>query len=84
MDWGLINYAASSGFALFAFVLWIRMQPGWVRTAVFLPLGLILTVNHAIAFLMFGFLAAAWEVVSYANGERGNRWHFLSVQLSSI
>ncbi len=78
MDWGLINYAASSGLGLFAFVLWIRMAPGAVRTAVFLPLGLFLAINHAIAFLMFGFLAAAWELASFARGERGHRVQFVT------
>ncbi len=77
MDWGLINYAAASGLALFAFILWIRMSPGWLRTLVFLPLGLFLAVNHAIAFLMFGFLAAAWVLLAYARAARDQNWGVL-------
>ncbi|MEM9225715.1 MAG: hypothetical protein AAGA24_04320 [Pseudomonadota bacterium] len=61
MDWGFINFAASSGFALLAFVLWIRMQPGPKRAVTFFFLGLFLAINHALAFLLFGFLAAAWQ-----------------------
>jgi hypothetical protein len=77
MDWGFVNYTASSGLALLSFVLWIRMRPGWQRTAVFLPLGLVLVINHALAFLMFGFLAFVWEVVSFAKGDRGALTSFI-------
>ncbi|MHA7898483.1 MAG: hypothetical protein ACX94B_01370 [Henriciella sp.] len=77
MDWGFINYTASSGLALFAFVLWIRMAPTWRRTLVFFPIGLALVINHAIAFLMLGFLALAWEMISFAKGERGTLSRFI-------
>jgi hypothetical protein len=78
MDWGFVNYNASAGLALFAFVLWIRMPQDWKRTLVFLPIGLFLCANHAIAFLIFGFLAVSWELISYANGERGNRFRLIT------
>ena len=78
MDWGFVNYNASTGLALFAFVLWIRMSQDWKRTLVFLPIGLFLCANHAIAFLIFGFLAVSWELISYAKGERGNRYRLIA------
>ncbi len=76
MDWGFVNFAAASGLALFAFVLWQRMLPGWRRTLLFAPIGLFLVVNHALAFLAFGFLALAWEVISFAFKERGSLIRF--------
>ena len=72
MDWGFVNFAAASGLALLAFVLWQKMLPGWRRTLIFAPVGLFLVVNHALAFLVFGFLALAWEVISFAHKERGS------------
>ncbi|MEO0448787.1 MAG: hypothetical protein AAFZ74_00550 [Pseudomonadota bacterium] len=72
IDLGFINYTVSSGLALLAFALWIRMSPGWRRTLVFFPIGLAIVINHAIAFLLLGFLAFAWETISFAKGERGS------------
>lgn len=71
MDWGFVNYTASSGLALFAFVLWVRRPPSWRRTLVFAPISLFLVVNHALAFLTFGFLVFVWEVISFYKNERG-------------
>lgn len=72
MDWGFVNFNAAIGLALLAFVLWQTMLPGWRRTLIFAPIGLGLVVNHALAFLAFGFLALAWEVISFAHKERGS------------
>ncbi len=66
MDWGFINFAASSGLALLAFVLWVRLGSGWKRGLLFLPLGVFLAANHALGFLLFGFLAAVWQIVDLA------------------
>lgn len=77
MDLGFVNYTVSSGLALLAFALWIRMAPGWKRTLVFFPIGLALVINHAIAFLLLGFLALTWETISFAKGERGRLIAFL-------
>ncbi|MEC7291273.1 MAG: hypothetical protein VXW22_14380, partial [Pseudomonadota bacterium] len=77
MDWGFVNYTASSGLALFAFVLWVRMAPGWLRTLVFAPISLFLVVNHALAFLTFGFLVFVWEVVSFYKQDRGSLRAFI-------
>ncbi|MEL7453457.1 MAG: hypothetical protein AAGJ50_08820 [Pseudomonadota bacterium] len=76
MHWGFVNYAASSGLALFAFVAWIRMAPGLRRSVVFAALSLFLVANHALAFLLFGFLALAWELVNFAQGARGGLRRF--------
>ncbi len=77
MDWGFVNYTASSGLALFAFVLWVRMAPSWLRTLVFAPISLFLVVNHALAFLTFGFLVFVWEVVSFYKQDRGSLRAFI-------
>ncbi|WP_300391157.1 hypothetical protein [Henriciella sp.] len=77
MEWGFVNYVASSGLALLAFAVWMRTEPGLKRTLMFAPLGLLLALNHALAFLLFGFLAMVWELASFAEGERGARWPFL-------
>lgn len=76
-EWGFVNYVASSGVALLAFALWMRMQPGLLRSLVFAPLGLLLAFNHALAFLAFGFMALLWEAASYAEGERGTASGFV-------
>ena len=70
-EWGFVNYVVSSGLALLAFALWMKMQPGVRRSLVFSLVGLFLALNHALAFLAFGFLALLWEVASFHEGERG-------------
>ncbi len=72
IDLGFINYTVSSGLAILAFALWVRLSPSWRRTLVFFPIGLALVINHAIAFLTLGFLAFVWESISFAKGERGS------------
>lgn len=77
MSFGFVDFNASIGLALLAFVLWIRMPPGWRRTVVFFPIGLVLTINHALAFLVFGYLALVWEIVQFFKGERARIGRFL-------
>jgi hypothetical protein len=77
MSFGFVDFNASIGLALLAFVLWIRMPPGWQRTIVFFPIGLVLTINHALAFLVFGYLALVWEIVQFFKGERARIGKFL-------
>lgn len=72
MGWGFVNYTASSGLALLAFALWVRMAPSWRRTVLFAPISLVLVANHALAFLLFGFLAFSWEVIGFLKQERGS------------
>lgn len=76
MGWGFVNYTASSGLALLAFALWVRMDPSWRRTVLFAPISLFLVANHALAFLLFGFLAFSWEVIGFLKQERGSIWAF--------
>ena len=78
LEWGFVNYVASSGIALIGFAFWMRSQPGRARMVGFGLFGLFLALNHALAFLLFGFLALVWEIASYAENERGNRWAFLN------
>lgn len=77
MIWGFVNYTISSGLALLAFALWVRMAPSLRRTLVFALIGLFLVANHALAFLLFGFLVFCWEVISFAKQERGSVWSFV-------
>ena len=76
-EWGFVNYVASSGLALLAFAVWMRMTPGWRRGLLFAAAGLFLAINHALAFLVFGFLAAVWEVASFAERDRGSVRQFV-------
>ncbi|NQY40953.1 MAG: hypothetical protein HRT80_12735 [Henriciella sp.] len=77
MGWGFVNYTVSSGLAVLAFALWVRMAPSWRRTVLFAPISLFLVANHALAFLLFGFLAFSWEVIGYLKQERGSLWTFV-------
>ncbi|MEL6857431.1 MAG: hypothetical protein AAFO74_03535 [Pseudomonadota bacterium] len=77
MEWGFVNYAASSGLALLAFALWIRTPPNRHRSVIFTGVSLFLVINHALAFLAFGFLVLAWETICFAHGERGSKFQFL-------
>ena len=76
MIWGFVNYTVSSGLAILAFALWVRMAPNLRRTLVFAPIGLFLVANHALAFLLFGFLVFSWEIICFAKQERGTIWGF--------
>lgn len=77
MQWGFVNFAAASGLALFGFALWMRCAPSWRRSVLFVPCGIFLVVNHALAFLLFGYLVLLWEIACFAHGQRGSRWDFL-------
>lgn len=77
MQWGFVNFVASAGLALFGFALWMRSEPSWRRTLFFAPWSALLVLNHALAFLLFGYLVLLWEVGCFAHGQRGSRWDFL-------
>ena len=68
---GFINFLVANGAALFAFYYWIGAKADWRRTFIVMPLGLALTMLHALAFLLFGFLALVWELVKFWRQERG-------------
>ncbi|MFN3213265.1 MAG: hypothetical protein ACE37M_09175 [Henriciella sp.] len=76
MAWGFVNYTISSGLALLAFALWVRMEPSVKRTIIFAPIGLFLVANHALAFLLFGFLAFCWEVIGFFQKGQAPVWKF--------
>lgn len=77
MQWGFVNFVASTGIALFGFALWMRSKPSWRRALLFAPWSAFLVLNHALAFLLFGYLVLLWEVASYAHGQRGSWRTFL-------
>ena len=52
---GFINFLIANGAALFAFYYWIGAKANWRRTFFVMPIGLALTILHALAFLLFGF-----------------------------
>ena len=69
-EFGFINFIAAAGLALVAFVFWIRMAPGWRRAMFFAPVSLLLVINHALGFLLFGYLVLLWEVASFIFSEK--------------
>lgn len=77
MQWGFVNFVASTGLALFGFALWMRSEPSWRRAFLFAPWGAFLVLNHALAFLLFGYLVLLWEIACFVHGQRGTRWGFL-------
>ena len=82
MQWGFVNFVASTGLALLGFAFWMRMDVRWIRSAVFAPFGIFLAFNHALGFLLFGYLILLWELASFIQGGRGTRWQFI-LQLTS-
>lgn len=77
VEWGFVNYVLASGISLLGFGLWTQLRPGWRRTLIFAPFGLFLSLNHALAFLFFGFLALVWELAAFSGRERGTTPVFL-------
>ncbi|MEM6463050.1 MAG: hypothetical protein AAF724_14145 [Pseudomonadota bacterium] len=77
MQWGFVNFTASTGIALLGFALWMNWGPHWRRTLLFIPFCAFLALNHALGFLLFGYLVLLWELACFARGERGTRWSFV-------
>lgn len=77
MQWGFVNFTASSGLALLGFAVWMRVQSTWRTTLLFAAFSTFLAFNHALAFLLFGYLVLLWEVACFARGERGSLPAFL-------
>lgn len=66
LEFGLFNFIAATGLALFAFAAWIGSAPGLRRALVFAPVSLLLLGAHALGFLFFGFLVLAFELAGAA------------------
>ncbi len=78
MEFGFVNFLISVGLALWAFLLWTMLSPSWKRGAIFVPIGVILLLSHALGFLFLGFLVLLWEVSAWRAGERGDARQFLT------
>lgn len=76
LAWGLINFVFTSGLALCLLALWIRLSPGWSRTALFTLAMPVLFFSHALGFLLFGFLMLAYEIGRFIGSERGTLSRF--------
>ncbi|MEQ1929936.1 MAG: hypothetical protein ABL957_05305 [Parvularculaceae bacterium] len=71
LEFGFVNFLVSAGLALLAFALWIAAAPGWRRSLLIAPVSLFLVFNHALGFLLFGYLALLWEIGAFLRKERG-------------
>ena len=61
-SWGFVNFLLSTGLALGAFALWVRLAPSWRKAVLFAGLGSGLAVCHALGLVLLGFLAALYEL----------------------
>ncbi len=77
-EFGFINFLFSTGLSLAAFTLWTAAAPNWRRVLIFAPASLVIVANHALAFLLFGYLALLWEIASFMEKERGDLRVFLT------
>lgn len=78
LEFGFINFLAASGFGLLAFYYWIGAAATWRRTFLVALFSLFLVVNHALGFLLFGYLVLLWEAAKFKHGERGGFRSFVS------
>lgn len=78
LEFGFINFLAASGLALLAFYFWIGANADWRRTLVFAPVGLFLVINHALGFLLFGYIVLLWEGAKFYHKERGSAATFFT------
>lgn len=76
-EYGFVNFLIATGFAIAAFALWTGIAPGWRRSLLFAPVGLFIVVNHALGFLLFGYLVLLWEGANFFHKERGGPVSFL-------
>lgn len=61
-QYGFVNFTLSMALALLAFALWLRLTRAgriWLRTAVFVPVGLLVWLCHAYGWGFLGLLCAA-------------------------
>ena len=77
LEFGFINFLFGLGLALFCFCLWVRMAPGWKRSALIAPAAAFVAANHILGFLFLGYIVLLWEGAKYAFGERGPLNKFL-------
>ena len=57
--WGFLNFSLAMALALLAFVLWLRLGPGWRRAALFVPISLAVWLCHTFGWAFLGILCTA-------------------------
>ena len=77
LEFGFINFLFGLGLALFCFCLWVRLEPGWKRSAIIAPAAAFVAANHILGFLFLGYIALLWEGSKFAFGERGKLKQFI-------
>ncbi len=77
MQWGFVNFVASTGLALLGFALWMRTEQTWRRAMLFSLFGAFLALAHALGFLLFGYLVLLWELACFVKSQRGSGLDFL-------
>ncbi len=77
LEFGFVNFLFGLGLALLCFCLWVRLKPGWKRSAIIAPAAAFVAANHILGFLFLGYIALLWEGSKYAFGERGRLTQFI-------
>ena len=77
MQWGFVNFTLSTGLALLGFAFWIRSPLTWLRVAALAGFGVFLAFNHALGFMLFGYIVLLWEIGCFATGRRAALRDFL-------
>lgn len=57
--WGFLNFSLAMSLALLAFVLWLRLDCGRLRTCLFVPVSLVIWLCHTFGFAFLGILCTA-------------------------
>jgi hypothetical protein len=58
-SWGFLNFSLAMTLALLAFSLWLRLQAGALRLAIFAPLSLLVWLCHTFGWAFLGILCTA-------------------------
>ena len=77
LEFGFINFLLGLGLALLCFCVWVRLAPGWRRSAIIAPLAAFVAANHILGFLFLGYIALLWEGSKFVFGERGRLIKFI-------
>lgn len=84
---GLLNYALGQALALWAFALWVWLdRPGksgtravwWLRSALFVPIALVVWLSHLSAWGVLGVLIFGYEIGAAKSFGRSRWWAFVT------